>query len=369
MINMKKILYVTTVSRTINAFLVPHIEMLIKEGHKVDCACSIDHELDEAIQNKCENIYSLSFSRNPLDPNNLKSYKMLLEIQEKNNYDIVHVHTPIAALYGRLLKLKFPNIKTIYTVHGFHFHKGASKINWMLYYPIEKIMSMFTDVIITMNEEDYNRALTFNIDKVYKVNGVGLNLDSYKSTEDDYIECRKELGLKEDDFVIGMIAEVNKNKNHKQIIDAIEHLNNRNIKLICAGEGVLLDSIRNEIKERNLQDNIKMLGFRTDVDKIIAACDIGVLMSYREGLPRNIMELMASKKPVIGTNIRGIRDLIEDNKTGYLVEVGDYKSTANKIEKLYNNRNLLKELSKNCYRYIQKYDVNKVVEQLKEIYC
>ena len=86
MINMKKILYVTTVSRTINAFLVPHIEMLIKEGHKVDCACSIDHELDEAIQNKCENIYSLSFSRNPLDPNNLKSYKMLLEIQEKNNY-------------------------------------------------------------------------------------------------------------------------------------------------------------------------------------------------------------------------------------------------------------------------------------------
>ena len=165
------------------------------------------------------------------------------------------------------------------------------------------------------------------------------------------------------------IAEVNKNKNHKQIIDAIEHLNNRNIKLICAGEGVLLDSIRNEIKERNLQDNIKMLGFRTDVDKIIAACDIGVLMSYREGLPRNIMELMASKKPVIGTNIRGIRDLIEDNKTGYLVEVGDYKSTANKIEKLYNNRNLLKELSKNCYRYIQKYDVNKVVEQLKEIYC
>ena len=108
---MKKILYITTLSRTINAFLVPHIEMLIKEGHKVDCACNIDHDLNKVIENKCENIYNLPFSRNPLDPKNLKAYKMLLDIQKKNNYDIVHVHTQIAAIYGRLLKLKFPNIK------------------------------------------------------------------------------------------------------------------------------------------------------------------------------------------------------------------------------------------------------------------
>ena len=151
---MKKILYITTLSRTINAFLVPHIEMLIKEGHKVDCACNIDHDLNKVIENKCENIYNLPFSRNPLDPKNLKAYKMLLDIQKKNNYDIVHVHTPIAAIYGRLLKLKFPNIKTIYTVHGFHFYKGASKLNWIIYYPIEKFMASLTDVIITMNEED-----------------------------------------------------------------------------------------------------------------------------------------------------------------------------------------------------------------------
>ena len=218
---MKKILYITTLSRTINAFLVPHIEMLIKEGHKVDCACNIDHDLNKVIENKCENIYNLPFSRNPLDPKNLKAYKMLLDIQKKNNYDIVHVHTPIAAIYGRLLKLKFPNIKTIYTVHGFHFYKGASKLNWIIYYPIEKFMASLTDVIITMNEEDYNRALTFNIDKVYKVNGVGLDLNAYKSNSTSLAQYREEFGLKEEDFVIAMIAEVNKNKNHKQIIDAI----------------------------------------------------------------------------------------------------------------------------------------------------
>ena len=365
---MKKILYITTLSRTINAFLVPHIEMLIKEGHKVDCACNIDHDLNKVIENKCENIYNLPFSRNPLDPKNLKAYKMLLDIQKKNNYDIVHVHTPIAAIYGRLLKLKFPNIKTIYTVHGFHFYKGASKLNWIIYYPIEKFMASLTDVIITMNEEDYNRALTFNIDKVYKVNGVGLDLNAYKSNSTSLAQYREEFGLKEEDFVIAMIADVNKNKNHKQIIDAIEHLNKKDIKLICAGEGILLDSIKEEIEKRNLQDNIKMLGFRKDIDKIISVCDIGVLMSYREGLPRNIMELMSAKKTVIGTNIRGIKDLIEDEKTGYLVEVGDYKTTANKIEKLYNNKNLLKELSDNCYCFIKKYDINNVLKDLKEIY-
>ncbi|MDU4934714.1 MAG: glycosyltransferase family 4 protein [Peptostreptococcaceae bacterium] len=367
---MKKILYITTVSRTINAFLVPHINMLIDKGYKVDCACSIDHELDTTIRNRCENIFNIPFSRNPLNPNNLKAYKMLLDIQKEHNYDMVHVHTPVASIYGRLLKLKFPDIKTIYTVHGFHFFKGSSKINWLVYYPIEKIMSKFTDIIITMNEEDYRRSLNFKVDKVYKFNGVGLDLDSYKLNENDMIRVRRELNLNHDDFVICMIAEVNKNKNHKQIIDAIEVLKNRNInvKLICAGDGILYEATKEYIKSRNLQDNIHMLGFRTDINRLISSCNIGVLMSYREGLPRNIMELMACKKPVIGTNIRGIRDLIKDGKTGYLVDVGDVKSTADKIEILYKNKDYLNELSKNCYRYIQKYDVSEILEELKEVY-
>ncbi len=161
---MKKILYVTTVSRTINAFLIPHINMLLDKGYTVDCACSIDKEVDVELINKDINIYNIPFSRNPLHPKNYKAFKELIKIQEKNNYDIIHVHTPVASVYGRLLKLKFPNIKTIYTVHGFHFHKGAPFINWAIYYPIEKIMSKFTDEIITINKEDYEMAITFDIE-------------------------------------------------------------------------------------------------------------------------------------------------------------------------------------------------------------
>ena len=368
---MKKILYITTVSRTINAFLVPHIEMLLDKGYVVDCACSIDKQVDQSLVDKGCNIFDIPFTRNPLHPSNMKAFKKLVEIQKENQYDIVHVHTPVAGVYGRLLKLKFPKLKTIYTAHGFHFCKGAPLLNWLIYYPIERIMAKFTDTIITMNSEDFERAKTFKIKNTYKVNGVGVDLDKYNLDNFDRNEIRKKLNLKEDDFVILMIAEVNKNKNHKQMIDAIEILKNKgidNIKVLCAGDGVIFDEIKQYIEGKNLQENIHMLGFRTDINELIVSCDIGILMSYREGLPRNIMELMACKKPVIGTNIRGIRDLVQPDINGYIVEVSDLEDTAKKIERLYKNKELLNKVSNNSYKSIQKFSINNVVNQLQEIY-
>lgn len=368
---MKKILYITTVSRTINAFLVPHIRMLRQQGHMVDCACCIDKPIDECLIEHGVKVFNIPFSRNPLNPGNAKAFKKLVEIQKANNYDIVHVHTPVASVYGRLLKVKFPKLKTIYTVHGFHFHKGAPVLNWLIYYPIEKIMAKFTDTMITMNSEDYERAKTFKVKETYKVNGVGVDLSKYSLENFDRSEIRAKLDLKDDDFVILMIAEVNKNKNHKQMIDAIEILKNKgieNIKVICAGDGVIFDEVSIYIKEKNLQNNIKMLGFRTDINELIVACDIGILMSYREGLPRNIMELMACGKPVIGTDIRGIRDLVEDSINGYLVNVGDIEDTADKIEHIYINEHILKDMTYSSTKVIKKYSIDKVVNQLEMIY-
>lgn len=367
---MKKILYVTTVSRTINAFLIPHIEALLDEGYKVDCACYIDKEVDERIINRGCNIFDIPFSRNPLHPKNIKAYKKLIELQSKNNYDIVHVHTPVASVYGRLLKVKFPKLKTVYTVHGFHFFKGAPFINWVIYYPIEKIMKMFTDVAITINSEDYKRAKKFGIKNVYNTNGVGLDLSYYNPEFYDKQECRSKFNLKEDYFVIAMIAEVNKNKNHEQMIKAIEQLvkEHKNVKVLCAGDGPLLDDIREEIKNKNLDNVINMLGFRSDINEIISCSDVGMLMSYREGLPRNIMELMAFGKPVIGTDIRGIRDLINEGENGYLVEVGDYMKTYYALDTLINDRELLNKMSENAFERANKYSVENVTRQLVEVY-
>ncbi|MEG1410477.1 MAG: glycosyltransferase family 4 protein [Romboutsia sp.] len=367
---MKKILYVTTVSRTINAFLIPHIEALLDEGYKVDCACFIDKEVDEKIVTKGCNIFDIPFSRNPLHPKNINAFNKLIELQTKRNYDIVHVHTPVAAVYGRLLKVKFPKLKTIYTVHGFHFFAGAPLINWAIYYPIEKIMKKFTDVAITINSEDYRVAKKFGMKEVYNTNGVGLDLNYYNPNLYNKEECRVKFNLKEDDFVIVMIAEVNKNKNHEQMIKAVEQLikEGKSVKVLCAGDGPLLNLIKEEIESRNLSEVIQMLGFRTDINEIISCADVGLLMSYREGLPRNIMELMAFGKPVIGTNIRGIRDLIDEGKNGYLVDVGDYMQTYYALNTLMSDRNILSEMSECAFDRVKKYSVESVVGELLEVY-
>ena len=365
---MKKVLYVTTVSRTINAFLIPHINMLLDNGYEVHCACSIDKPVDKELQRRGVKIFEVPFSRNPLGIGNIKAFIKLEELQRINDYDIVHVHTPIAAIYGRLLKLNFPSLRIIYTAHGYHFLKGGSKLGWILYYPIEKIMAKFTDVTININKEDYEITKEkLKPKKCYLLNGVGLDLDKYKKLSSKEIqEKRKEFGLKDKDFVVLMVAEINKNKNHIQLINAMDILKDKypNIKVLCIGDGTLKESLKKQIILRNLQNNIFMLGYRLDVNKLINISDIGILLSRREGLPRNIMEFMACGRKVIATDIRGCRDLICDETIGTLVNVDDYESTAKAIEKYY----ILNDKSFEVSEEIRKYDIDSINSKLLKIY-
>ena len=365
---MKKVLYVTTVSRTINAFLIPHINMLLDNGYEVHCACSIDKPVDKELQRRGVKIFEVPFSRNPLGIGNIKAFIKLEELQRINDYDIVHVHTPIAAIYGRLLKLNFPSLRIIYTAHGYHFLKGGSKLGWILYYPIEKIMAKFTDVTININKEDYEITKEkLKHKKCYLLNGVGLDLDKYKKLSSKEIqEKRKEFGIKDKDFVVLMIAELNKNKNHIQLINAMDILKDKypNIKVLCIGDGTLKESLEKQIILRNLQNNIFMLGYRLDVNKLINISDIGILLSHREGLPRNIMEFMACGRKVIATDIRGCRDIVCNYNVGTLVKVGDYEETARAIEKYYILNNKSFEVSEE----IKKYDIETINSELLKIY-
>lgn len=367
---MKKILYLTTISSTINAFLVPHIKALISEGNIVHCAASLNKELDRSLLELGVQFYDIPFSRNPLDPRNIKAFFNLIKLQDENKFDIIHVHTPIAGLYGRLLKIKFPKLITMYTAHGFHFYKGAPIKNWLMYYPIETVMAKFTDVIITMNEEDYQLSNKFKINNTYKINGVGLDLDKYNIDKYDRYKIREELSINRDDFVLVMIAEFNKNKNHIQMIKAVEILKKKGINIIvmCAGKGSLEESIKREIKKRKLESNILILGYRNDIPEIISASDAGILLSYREGLPRNIMEIMAYGKPIIGTNIRGIRDLINDRENGILIPIDDFEATSDAIMTLYLNEKNIESMSQQSINRIQKFKQEIVTKQLMEIY-
>lgn len=371
---MKKVLYITTVSRTINAFLVPHIEMLLENGYQVDCACSIDKEVSNVLIEKGVNVFDIPFCRRPLSIGNLKAFKELIKIQKENSYDIIHVHTPIASIYGRLLKLKFRKLKIIYTAHGYHFLKGGPKSGWILYYPIEKIMAKLTDVTININKEDYE--ITKNKLKpkqCYLLNGVGLDLNKYKQLDkEQQLQKRRELGLDEDDFVVIMIAELNENKNQIQLIKAMELLKDKypKIKAISVGEGNKREELELEVNNRRLNDNFKFLGFRNDINELINISNIGVLLSYREGLPRNIMELMANGKKVIATNIRGCRDLICDEKVGSLVNINEYKDTAECIERYYLVKNNESDINSNKYLQskLESYDEKSILNKLKELY-
>lgn len=368
----KKILYVTTVSMTINAFLVPHIKMLISEGNIVDVACNIEKEIDkEIIKSGCK-CFNIPFSRNPLSIGNLKAFRMLINIQKENKYDIIHVHTPVAGLYARLLKLKFRELKIIYTAHGYHFYKGAPLLNRVAYYPIEKVMARLTDVIITINKEDYNITLKkLRPKKTCLINGVGIDLNKYKIINDiEKKKIRNLLGLSDEDFIIIMIAELNKNKNHIQIIKVMELLKDKykNIKVLFVGEGNLESTLKKEVKLRGLSNNILFLGFRKDINELINISDVGAILSYREGLPRSILEFMACGKPVICTDIRGCHDLIIDKYNGFLIKNDDEISIYERIISLNNNEALIDEFKKNTKREIVKYDMNIVLKKLYKLY-
>jgi glycosyltransferase involved in cell wall biosynthesis len=177
-----KILYVTTISNTVNAFLIPHIELLIKQGHKVDVAFNIVRKVDPKLIKMGCTVYNIEFQRSPISSKNYTAYKKLKRIIKNGKYDIIHTHSPVASACVRIACKNMKNVKVIYTAHGFHFYKGAPLKNWILYYPIEKWLSRYTDCLITINKEDYNTAINknFKASEIKMVHGVGIDLNKFQ---------------------------------------------------------------------------------------------------------------------------------------------------------------------------------------------
>lgn len=369
---MKRILYVTTVSSTINVFLIPHIKMLIDKGNIVDIACSIDQDVSKELMDYGVKLHKIDFSRNPISLSNKKAYGQITELQKKEKYDVVNVHTPVASFITRL-GLRNEKIKMIYTCHGFHFFDGASLLSWILYYPIEKLAARWTDTIVTINKEDKEIAEKFklrNNGQVMLMHGVGISANEYELRGFDKSYYRKSLGLKNDEFVILMLAELNKNKNHIQLINAISLLVSKypSIKVLCAGKGPLKDELENTVKRSKLDKNIKFLGFRTDVKELLNVSDCIALFSRREGLGKCLLEGMIVGKPLIATDTRGPRQLITNNQNGYLVKVGDYKKTAEYIENIYLDNMKRISFSKNSLNRVKEYYLEHVLEEVEQ-YC
>ncbi len=369
---MKKVLYVTTVSRTINAFLIPHIEYLVKQGYEVQVASNIDVALSKEIDEIGVKHTIINFSRNPFSLKNRKAYKEIIRLQEKSHFDIVHVHTPVASFITRMA-LRKENIRMIYTAHGFHFYKGAPIINWIIFYQIEKISAKWTDIMVTINREDLKAAKTFklrNNGQVYLMPGVGIEESKYNMENFNKVKYRETLGINKNDFVILVLAELNKNKNHIQMIRSMGLLSEKypDIKVVFAGDGPLQYKLMEKVKNLKLESNVIFLGYRSDVCQLLYSCDCLGLFSHREGLGKCLMEGMIAGKPLLATNTRGPRELISHGENGFLVKIGDYKQLARYIEELYKDKKLQESYGEASKRKIKAYTMDKVLDTINNFY-
>lgn len=365
-----KVLYVTTISATMNAFFKPHIEMLVREGHQVDLACNDEGwPIDDFYKELGCVFYRVDFSRSPLSTDNLRAFGQLKKVVEQGDYDIVHCHTPNAAVITRLVCRKFRKkngLKVFYTAHGFHFYKGAPKLNWLVYYPVEKYCSRFTDKLITINREDYELAKSkFHAGQVHYVPGVGVDLSRFENVQVDRSAKRKELGVPEDAFLLLSVGELNENKNHQVVIRALAKLNDTGIHYAIAGVGDKREALLALAKELGVDKQLHLLGYRKDIPELNCAADVFCFPSYREGLSVSLMEAMASGLPVICSTIRGNTDLIHgDNDC--LFDPHSVDQCQRSIEMVLSSE--LTGLSANNYNRVQLFSKASVLEKLQKVY-
>lgn len=372
---MKKVLFVATVVKNhIMEFHIPYLKMFKEAGWETAVAARNDYENPGDCQIPyCDTYFDIPFERNPFKPGNLAAYRKLKEIIDAGHYDIIHCHTPVGAALTRLAARdsRKRGTKVIYTAHGFHFYKGAPLLNWMIFYPVERWLAHYTDTLITINKEDYERAKFFKAGRVCYVPGVGVDLNKFNTQSVNREGKRRELGFTKDDFILLSVGELIPRKNHQLVLHALGLLQKQgklgNIQYVICGRGVKLDELKALAQELQIADHVHFLGYRNDISAICQASDLFVFMSKQEGLPVAMMEAMACGLPVICSDIRGNTDLVENGISGIISESTAEKLAEN-ILQLVSNPSKLQELSAQAAKMIQKFDLSTVEPEMLKIY-
>lgn len=373
---MKKALIITNTASMVHLFNSVNIGALQDEGYEVHIACNFingNTASKEAIEEykrewREKKIIShhIDFLRSPFSFKSFKIYRQTKELIKSEDFDIIHCHTPIVSAFTRIaasrLKVK---AKIIYTAHGFHFYKGCPLFNWITYYPIEKFLAPKTDLLITMNKEDYAIAQkNLKASQIEFIDGVGINADVIYETPTDRDGIREILGIPKDQLIMISVGEVNCNKNHKVAIEALSLCRTKNIHYIVAGVGNCVDEHLTFARLCNVEDRVHFLGFRKDVYKILKASDIFIFPSYREGLSVALTEAMACELPIVASKIRGNIDLIDEEQGGFLCKPTNVKSMAKYIDTLAADADLRRRMGLYNYEKAKKYDKNIIICKL-----
>lgn len=372
---MKRALIVSNSSGLVTLFLKNDVEILKSNGYEIDCACNTnypDNNTEEFFKHYAINVYHVDFPIRNIELTSIfHSYIELKQIMQKINYDVVHCHSTIAAVIGRQCSKKYRKngLKVLYTSHGFPFYDGNNGKKARIFFAIENYYSKFTDAIITICKEDYENAKKMYCANVRLMHGVGVDVSKFINCKIDRNEYRKLLGFSSTDKVILSVGELNTNKNHKVVIEAISLINNKDIVYAICGREVTEKGKKVELEELANQLNVRIcfLGFRKDIPEICHIADIGALPSLKEGLGLSGIEMLASGIPVVGSNRQGIKDYVIDGVTGYLADPEDkycFSEAINKTFKLTNDG----ETARNCRKTSTLFSCEQAYDTIKKTY-
>lgn len=358
----KKVLFTATVDSHILHFHIPYLKMFKENGYEVHVATNGNEDIQY-----CDKKHFISFERSPFKIGNLKAILQLKKIIDNEKFDIIHCHTPMGSVVTRLAARSARKNRTrlIYTAHGFHFYQGAPILNWLLFYPIEKILSYITDDLITINNEDYELAKKkFHAKHTHYIPGVGVDPQKFDftMTADERHNIRSEFSIKDNDMILIYVAELIKRKNQSMAIYAVKELvkENKNIKLLLVGKDSYHGKYQQLVNELGINENVIFTGYRKDIPKLMKISDIAISTALQEGLPVNLMEAGLCGLPIVATNCRGNRDVLNYDKKENLVEINDVVDMTKKLKKVISGQYTVLNMDK--------YKLENIVKEMKFIY-
>lgn len=364
----KKVLFTSHVAN-FQKFNRPFMRMLAEQGWEVHYASDGEEKILDT-----DKEFTIPFERSPFKLGNIKAYFKLKKIIDHEKYDMIHTHTPMGSVVTRLAAraARKKGTRVIYTAHGFHFFKGAPIANWLIYYPIEKYMARHTDTLITINNEDFERAKAkFRTDVQY-VPGVGIDPKKFdvKMSKAEKSALRKSLGLKDSDFVMIYVAELSKRKNQLWLINALSEFmyEHDDVHLVLPGKDSLNGVAHVLVAKLKLEKQIHFLGYRDDIPRLMKVSNMAVSASRQEGLPVNVMEAMYLGLPVVATDCRGNRDLASGGN-GFIVPLNGIRDFCEIVSSLYSNPDSKVEYVKRSKKFIEKYLLSAVISDMSLIYA
>ncbi len=359
----KKIIIICTTDSMISNFLIPYIERFTQDGYYVECYCSETGPAFENLLRQGISVKKISFTRFPLSKGNLKGLLELRSSIQKFGAKMIFCHEPVGGFMGRIVGHQ-KKIPVVYMAHGFHFFRGAPRINWLLFYPVEKIASRLTDILITINLEDYYFSKRhMRAKKIEYLPGVGIDVHKFDYSDEQRYSVRNEFCLSDDDIAMISVGELNENKNHIVILEAMRRVSDNRLHYYIAGVGDKREFLLTKAHEYGLEKQVHLLGYRTDCDRLYSGMDIFCFPSYREGLSVALMEAMSCGLPVIASHIRGNVDLV-NCQGGFLVDPCNVKGFEAAICALL-NKELQQKMGDYNRKKIRDFSLKTVIPQFE----